>query len=98
MQCDIYRTRARGTLLCRIQSDTGADTTGILCAPVVAREEFGQLIPKLHIPFMLGEAPHLVIMSQLVAVPAFELGAPIASAPHLRDEIIAAVDLLVSGF
>jgi len=37
-------------------------------------------------------------MSQIIALPTRDLGLVVGDASSLRDEIIAAVDLLVSGF
>jgi toxin CcdB len=37
-------------------------------------------------------------MSQLVAIPGAQIGSVIGDASAWRDEIVAAIDLLVSGF
>ena len=97
-QCAIYRLREDGDLVCRVQADLGVETPYILCAPVVLRSEWGALIPKLHLQVTVGEAACVVLMSQLVALPRSELGTIVGDARHLRDDIVAAVDLIVSGF
>ena len=85
-------------LVCRVQTDLGIETPYILCAPVLLRSEWGALIPKLHIPIHLDGVPHIIIMSQLVAIPGAQIGSVIGDASAWRDEIVAAIDLLVSGF
>ncbi|MEL6643930.1 MAG: CcdB family protein [Pseudomonadota bacterium] len=97
-QADLHRTRAGNTLVCRIQTDLGAEAPLILCAPVVPRGEFGRLVPKLHIPVSFDNDTYIIVMSQMVAIPATELGPVVGTVAAWRDEIIAAVDLLVSGF
>ena len=97
-QGNIHRLRGGGELVCRVQTDLGVETPYILCAPVAAREAIGALIPKLHIPVLLQGAPHVIVMSQLVALPATELGPIVSDATSARDAIVGAIDLLVSGF
>lgn len=84
--------------MCRILTDLGAETPLILCAPVVARSEMGVLVPKLHIPIKVDAAAYVILMSQMVALPLGDIGPVVGSADAWRDEIVAAVDLLVSGF
>lgn len=97
-QCAIYLLREVGDLVCRVQADLGAATPYILCAPVIPRSEWGALVPKLHLEVTVGDAACVVLMSQLVALPRSELGNVVGDAVHLRDDIIAAVDLIGSGF
>ncbi|MCB1340305.1 MAG: CcdB family protein [Pseudooceanicola sp.] len=90
--------RDRGELVCRVQTDLGVETPYVLCAPVVRRLDWGALVPKLHIPVDLDGLPHVIVVSQVVAIPGRMLGPAVADLSAWRDEIIAAVDLLVSGF
>ena len=85
-------------IVCRVQTDLGIETPYILCAPVLLRSKWGALIPKLHIPIHLDGVPHIIIMSQLVAIPGTKIGPVISDASAWRDEIVAAIDLLVAGF
>lgn len=84
--------------MCRIQTDLGLETPLILCAPVIPRAAWGTLTPKLHVVCHLDDRPHVVVMSQMVAIPDSQIGPVVGDASAARDEIIAAVDLLVSGF
>ena len=98
MQGTIHRMRDGNELVCRVQTDLGIETPYILCAPVLPRSEWGALTPKLHISFYFDGIPHVMIMSQMVALPGAQIGPAIGDASAWRDEIVAAIDLLVSGF
>ncbi|WP_169576978.1 CcdB family protein [Sediminimonas qiaohouensis] len=97
-QGNIHRLRDGNELVCRIQTDLGIETPYILCAPVLPRSEWGALTPKLHISFQLDGISHVIIMSQMVALPGTQIGPVIGDASAWRDEIVAAIDLLASGF
>lgn len=98
MQRSIHRMRDGNEIVCRVQTDLGIETPYILCAPVLLRSEWGALTPKLHIHIHLDDVAHIIIMSQLVAIPGAQIGPVIGDASAWRDEIVAAIDLLVSGF
>lgn len=98
MQGNIHRLRDGYEIVCRVQTDLGIETPYILCAPVLLRSEWGALTPKLHIHIQLNDVPHVIIMSQMVAIPGAQIGSVIGDASAWRDEIVAAIDLLVSGF
>jgi toxin CcdB len=98
MQGNIHRLRDGNEIVCRVQTDLGIETPYILCAPVLSRSEWGALTPKLHIPIHLEGTPHIIIMSQLVALPGVQIGSVIGDAAAWRDEMVAAIDLLISGF
>ena len=97
-QGKIHRLRDGSELVCRIQTDLGIETPYVLCAPVVPRSGWGALTPRLHIAFQLEGIPHVILMSQMIALPRTRIGAAVGDASAWRDEIVAAVDLLVSGF
>jgi toxin CcdB len=97
-QFAILRMRDGDELVCRIQTDLGAETAYLLCAPVVRAEDWGTPIPALHVPVDVADEGHLVLMSQMVALPAGSLGPPVGTAASARDAIVRAVDLLVTGF
>ena len=94
----IYRSRDGKDLLCRVQTDLGLETAMILYAPVMPRSAVQNAIPKLYIPCEINGESHLIIMSELIALPPYEIGDVVDDAKDKRDAIIAAVDLLVMGF
>ena len=97
-QFSLYRMRDGDELVCRIQTDLGAETAYILCAPVVRSRDWPTPIHLLHIDFDLGGEGHLVLMTQMIALPSAMLGPVVGSAIAARDGIVRAVDLLVTGF
>ena len=97
-QLAIYRLRTGDELVCRIQTDLGVATPFLLCAPVVRRDAWGPPIPRLHIPVDIDDVAHLILMTQMLAIPASDLGAIVGDAASQRDPVIRAVDLLVTGF
>ena len=94
----IHRVAGGASLLCRVQTEFGRDIPTVLCAPVAPLADWGPAAPRLHIVFPLDGVPHVIVMTQLVAVSTTDLGPAIGDASDRRDEIVAAVDLLVSGF
>lgn len=94
----IHAVRGGDELVCRIQTDFGIATPYVLCAPVVRRDTWGPPIPRLHIAVDVDGVGHLVLMTQMVSIPASDLGAIAGSAAAQRDAIVQAVDLLVTGF
>lgn len=97
-QFTVYRLRGSDEIVCRVQTDLGIATSYLLCAPVVPTSLWDARIPRLHVEFEIEGEPHLVLMTQMVALPAGDLGAVVGSAGARRDEIVQAVDLLVVGF
>ena len=97
-QFALHRMRDGDELVCRIQTDLGAETAYILCAPVVHQSEWTTPIPILHVSVEVGGERHLVLMSQMVALPSATLGPVVGTAIAARDDLVRAVDLLVTGF
>jgi toxin CcdB len=97
-QLAVHRLRTGGELVCRIQADFGVATAYVLCAPVVAAADWGMPVPRLHLPVQIDGLDHLILMTQMVALPAGELGTVVGSAAACRDAVVQAVDLLVTGF
>lgn len=97
-QFALHAMRDGNETVCRVQTDLGADTAYVLCAPVVPASDWGAPIPRLHLALDVADERHLILMSQMVALPRSSLGPIIGTAADLRDEIVRAVDLLVTGF
>ena len=97
-QLAIFRLRGGDEFVCRLQTDFGVETPYILCAMVVPRAGWGALIPRLHLPFDLNGIPHLILMTEIISIPAGDLGPVVGDAGNERDAVIRAVDLLVTGF
>lgn len=98
IQFAVYDLTDGAEWVCLIQTDLGVETPYKLCAPVVAESDWGTPIPRLHVPIRIDGVAHLILMSQLVALPSQSLRAMVGDARVARDAIIRAVDLLVIGF
>ncbi len=97
-QFALYRLRDGDELVCRIQTDLGADTAYILCAPLVRRSDWRVATPILHVPVSVDGDDYLILMTQMIALPADALGAVAGTVAPARDQIVRAVDLLATGF
>ena len=97
-QFAVHRLKTGDELVCRIQTDFGVATPFLLCAPVVRRDAWGAPIPRLHVEIEVDGLAHLILMTQMLALPASDLGAIVGTAARERDAIVHAVDLLVTGF
>ncbi|MCK9201268.1 MAG: CcdB family protein [Gallionella sp.] len=81
-----------------VQSDLLDSLNTRVIVPLVRAEEMNQSIKNLHPTFKIkGEA---VVMStaELAGLPVRALGDKVASLKNKRDEIIAALDLVFTGF
>jgi toxin CcdB len=79
-----------------LQSDWVADTSSVIVAPLVVsdRERRPRLYPRFEV-----EGRHLVaVVSDLAAIPRAVLSNPVANVSSDRDRIIAALDLLFTGY
>ena len=95
-QFDLFRT-AGGTLVVVIQSDLLEATRTRVVAPLLPAGAAGRPMRGLNPEIRLG-AETLVLMPQLLAtLTVSELGDPVGSAAHLRDDITRAVDTLLAG-
>lgn len=54
-------------------------------------------IARLCPRFLLDGAGYVLLTHQITSVPVSALTSPVASLEHLRDEIVAAIDFLVTG-
>jgi len=81
-----------------VQSDLLDSLNTRVIVPLVRAEEMNQSIKNLHPTFKIkGEA---VVMStaELAGLPVRALGDRVTSLKNKRDEIIAALDLVFTGF
>lgn len=97
-QFSVYRLRTGDELVCRIQTDFGVSTPHMLCAPLVRASDWGAPIPRLHVPVAVEGEHFLVLMTQMLTIPASDLGVIVGTAADKRDALVYAVGLLVTGF
>jgi toxin CcdB len=98
-QFDVHRARAAATypFVVDVQADIHTKLGSRLVAPMVARARYTQPLTRLTPTVTVRDAEYIVLMPALAAVPTSSLGEIVGSlAPH-RNELIAAVDLLIAG-
>jgi toxin CcdB len=99
-QFDVYSnpraSRARIPYLLDIQSDL-VDLATRVVVPLVKLSVFGPVITRLN-PIMTINTDEFVLSTgDLASVPKSDLRAPIVNMGNERDQIMAAIDLLITG-
>jgi toxin CcdB len=61
-------------------------------------EHFDKMISKIHISIEVENIRYIAFISELAAIPVSMIGDKISNAARKRAEIIAAIDLLFTGF
>jgi len=100
-QFDLYRNGNPRTceaipLLLDVQSDLLASLNTRMVIPL-SRAKGLAGINRLMPEVTVGEERLLLLTPQMAGISRRELGEPIGSLAHLRLDIIAAIDLLISG-
>lgn len=103
-QFTVYRNENPGSkasfpFLLDIQSDLLSRLRTRVVIPLCAEswlegEPISRLIPEVEVE----DDTYLALTPQLAGVSTRELGEPVTSSRSCRDELIAALDLLVTGF
>lgn len=100
-QFDVYRTSGAGlySLLLDVQSDSLERIESRIVVPLVARRKLDprELIGRLNPSATIAGTEYLLIVQELAAVPKTVLGARVVSLATQRADIIAAIDLLITG-
>jgi toxin CcdB len=95
-QFDLYRL-TDGTMVVVLQSDLLDQLNTRLVAPLIPATKLGRVMATLNPEVTLG-ADRYLLMPQLAAtLTVAELGTRIGSLALLRDEIVRAMDALLSG-
>lgn len=100
-QFDLYRncnprTREAIPLLLDVQSDLLASLNTRMVIPLSRAGGLAgihRLMPEVSV----GDETLLLLTPQMAGISRRELGEPVGSLAHLRLQIIAAIDLLISG-
>jgi toxin CcdB len=102
-QFDVYEnmnsdTRITFPYLLDIQADVLVDLPTRVVVPLAVSSVLKKSIPVLTPQFKICEIEVRMVTPQLVGIPMHLLGARICTLKDHRGEIIAALDLLVTGF
>ncbi|MBB6479803.1 CcdB family protein [Spirochaeta isovalerica] len=103
MQFHLYTNKGKSSgetpLLLDLQTPFLSDLATRIVAPVRKKTKTEAiLISKIHIPFILDNQEYTAYISEMAAVPVKYLGEEKGSLESLRTELIAAVDLIFTGF
>jgi toxin CcdB len=96
-QFDIHRF-ADDLLVADLQSNVLSALATRLVAPVYPLTPARRAIRKLNPVMAIDGQPHFIAIQELSAVRSSALGVKVETAEPWRDEILAALDLLIVGF
>ncbi len=95
-QFDLYLTAANEIVLI-VQSDQMDNLSSRVFAPCFRPERAGLQLPKIAPRFYHAEQEYRVMVHLLGTARVSSLGRKIGNLAHLRDDIIRAFDLLLTG-
>ncbi len=103
-QFDIFknkdpRTKERTPYLMDVQAALlSALATRVVVPLRAAAGAKGPAITRLHPTIRIGNLDYIAVVSEMAAIPTGALGSFVASAQQDRQLIVAATDLLLTGF
>lgn len=102
MQFTVYRngderSAARAPYLLDIQSELLGAAQTCVVVPLIASDRAGVPVTRLMPQFEIEGRPLVMDTLQLAGVPRRILGTPVAELSHERTQILAALDMLISG-
>jgi toxin CcdB len=103
-QLDIHinsdtRTKARTPLLLNVQADLLSELATRMVVPLrPGGTQEPWVISRLHPVITVGGDRYVAVVSEMAGVPTTILGERIGHARDQRTEILAAIDLLITGF
>ncbi len=99
-QFDAYRNSDDGNgdvpFLLDVQSDLLRDLATRVVVPLVRTSRFTPM-SRLNPRFMIGDEEVTMLTPQLAGMSRAEMGERVGSLDHHRSDIIAAIDLLITG-
>ena len=92
-------SKAEVPYLMDIQSDTVSILGTRIVVPLRKASTFiDKTISKIHIPMKVENKEYIAFISEMAAVPTGMIGSTVINGSFKRVEIIAAIDLLFTGF
>lgn len=99
LQNIVKRTKAETPYLLDLQSDVMSVLSIRLVAPVRKMSlHSASMIKRIHVPVIIDGEKYIAFISEMAAVPQSVLGNQYSHVKESRTEIIAAIDLMVTGF
>jgi toxin CcdB len=101
-QFDVHKnpapSKARVPYVLDVQADLLKSLATRVVIPLVAPAEVGnQIIRHLHFEVEVNGRRFVALSSELAAIPVKALGARVGSVADRREEIVRALDVLISG-
>jgi toxin CcdB len=99
-QFDVYRNPRRGVfpLLLDIQADLLDGLATRVVVPLANLKEYGaRPIGRLNPTAKIRRAQYVLVFQEMAAIPVTALGERVCSLASRRTDLIAAIDLLVTG-
>jgi toxin CcdB len=102
-QFDVYDNPNPATaktvpFLLEVQSDLLEELSTRVVVPLVSAEAMGQPARHLNPLFEINDRPVVMSIAELAGISRRHLGAKVTSLAGLRQEIMAALDFLFTGF
>jgi toxin CcdB len=102
-QFDIYenpheKTNERIPYFLDVQAELLADLATRVVVPLVSATVMGNAVKHLNPRFVVQGVPLFMSTAELAGIPMRALGAKVGSLKDRRQEIIAALDFLFTGF
>ncbi len=101
-QFEVYRNPNKASaqavpFLLDVQSDFLSGFSTRVVVPLAPTESVGKSAQRLHPQFQIDGVRMVMMTELLAAAPALALGASVISLASQRDDIIAALDFLITG-
>jgi toxin CcdB len=96
-QFDAHRLKGSGELVLDCQSDLLSDLDTRFVVPLIAVQDLQAATDRLNPQFIIDNQQHVLATQLAGAVQRNELGATVASVRERSFEVIAALDMLISG-
>ena len=95
---DVYVNPDGNGFLVDVQADLMSHLNSRLVIPLVSSNIAPTPIKVLNPIFQIEDATYLMLTQQMAAVSVQILRKPALNVNHRRDEVVAAIDLLLQGF
>jgi toxin CcdB len=95
---DVYAHPDGNGFLLDVQADLMSHLNSRLVIPLVPAGIAPTPMKILNPAFQIQDAPHLLLTQQMAAVSVQILKKPLVNVNERRDDVVAAIDLLLQGF
>ena len=96
-QFDVYRNPAGGGYLVDVQANLLDELTTRVVVPLIPISQFAKPAKRLNPIFTVGRQRCALVPQYLAAIPARELKSPIGTLTPRREDVIGAIDMVLSG-